>query len=53
MSANYLYVTCPTCGETEMVYIGNVDLEHFDISEESISVLCDECRMAKKEAEAE
>ena len=53
MSARYLYVTCPACGKTEMVYIGNVELEHFDISEEFISVLCDECRMGAKEGRTE
>ena len=43
MSSRYLYVTCPRCGTTELVYIGDVDLDNFDISGESIHTLCYEC----------
>ena len=43
MSDRYLFVTCPTCGKTEMVYVGEVDADEFSLDSLHVTTMCDEC----------
>ncbi|WP_179377846.1 hypothetical protein [Rhodococcus sp. ACS1] len=48
MSNHYLLVYCRTCNRREMPYIGDVDVEHFDIDMVDIEIYCNECVKAGK-----
>lgn len=49
MSSKCLFVSCPKCDTSEMVYVGELEVENFDIEGAFLTLVCNNCEQEDHE----